>query len=84
MAEQAANMSIANNVHHTSEYKNDILHYLHINLGRSSNANLITACKDHFSSTAILKAKHYLFSDCKALLADIDNELVSSFTKRRI
>ena len=83
MAGQVVNMSVANIVLHTAKYKSDILHYLHVNSGRSSDANLINACTDHLSSTALLEAKQYLVSECKAILADTENEMISSFTKRR-
>ena len=83
MAALPADMNIANTFHLTPKYKNDILHYLHTNSSRSSEANLIEACKDHFSSTAILEAKKYLLSECNGILADIDNKLISKFAKRR-
>ena len=83
MAALPADMSIVNIVQPTPKVKSDILHYLHTNSSRSSEANLIEACKDHFSSTAILEAKKYLLSECNGILADIDNKLISKFAKRR-
>ena len=83
MAALPADMSIVNIVQPTPKVKSDILHYLHTNSNRSSEANLIEACKDHFSSTAILEAKKYLLSECNGILADIDNKLISKLAKRR-
>ena len=74
--------SNATNVN-TLQYTNDVLHYILVNSGRASRDSIVAACRNNFTEPNITEAKELLLLECKIILNDINNDLLTKMTKKR-